>query len=222
MTKYEFREIFRNPALWVLVILPVLMSKVVIQYMAGSAPISAVLPTWLLFAQVMVGIMITAPNLLEERASKTIDALLVTPIGLRGVLGSKALVVLVLSSLSQGLVLAVNQPIAGNIYVLIPPMLLGSALFIGLGVIIGLTLSSPKNGSALASALMVLLFLAGTISKALPHWHNLLRLIPSVEVTTDIEATMQTGSYLLFDTIALLVWLLGIGGIIELLVRRYR
>lgn len=222
LTKYEFKEIFRNPALWVLVILPVLMSKVVIQYMAGSGPISAVLPTWLLFAQVMVGIMITAPNLLEERSSKTIDALLVTPIGLRGVLGAKGLVVLVLSILSQGSVLAINHSVLGNSLGLIPLILIGPVLFVELGMIIGLTLSSPKNGSALASALMVLLFLAGTISKALPNWHHLLRLVPSVEVTADMEAVMQTGGYLPFETIAIFVWLLGIGGIIELLVRRYK
>ena len=222
LIKYEFKDIFRNPALWVLAILPVLMSKVVIQYMVGSAPISAVLPTWLLFAQVMVGIMISAPNLLEERSSKTIDALLVTPIGLRGVLVSKGLVVLLLSFLSQGLVIAINQPVKENSLVLIPLLVVGSALFIGVGMMIGLTLNSPKNGSALASSLMVLLFLAGTVSKALPHWYHILRLIPSVDMVADIEATMQSGGFLPFETITIFVWLLGIGTSIELLIRRYR
>jgi len=222
LTKYEFKEIFRNPALWVLVILPVLMSKVVIQFMAGSAPRSAVLPTWLLFAQVMVGVMITGPNILEERSSKTMDALLVTPIGVHGVLGVKGWVVLVLSIVSQGFVLAVNAPVGGHMLGLIPLMLIGAVLSIELGMVIGLALSSPKNGSALASALMVLLFLAGTVSKTLPHWHLLLNLIPSVEVITDMGAVMQTGGYLPLETVGLFAWMVGIGTIIELLVRRHR
>jgi len=222
LIQYEFKEIVRNPALWILVILPVLMSKVVIQFMEGSSLRSAVLPTWLLFAQVMVGIMLTGPNLLEERSTQTMDALLVTPIGVHGVLAAKGLVVLVLNLVSQGLVFAVNALGGGHLLTLIPLMLIGAVLSIEIGMVIGLAFRSPKNGSAMASALMVLLFLAGTIYEALPHWYDLLQLIPSVEVTADLAAAMQTGTYLPIATIGMVAWGLVMGAMIELLIRQRR
>jgi len=222
LSKYEFKEVLRNPALWILVILPILMSKVVIQFMAASAPISTVLPTWVLFAQLMVGIMITGPNLLEERYSKTLDALLVTPIGVYDVLGAKGLVVLVLSIVSQGFVLVVNASGEGHMLELLPLMLIGAVLAIEIGVLIGLALTSPKSGSALASALMVLLFLSGTISTSLPHSNHFLQFIPSVEMIADIRAVMDTGAYLPLQTLALCAWMLAVGAGIEIFVRRHK
>lgn len=220
LTKYELKELARNPALWILVILPVIMSKIVIGIMASTAPTSVVLPTWLLFAQVMVGIMLAGPTLLEERYSKTLDALLVTPVGVHGVLSVKGLVVLVLSLVSQTGVLAVNLHGDSHLALLMPLMLFGAVLAIELGMIIGLGLSSPKNGSAVASAVMVILFLAGTVYQAMPDASGLLYVIPSVEVVANMQTVMQTGGYGLLETLGILAWIVGAGVAIEALVRR--
>lgn len=46
---------------------------------------------YLYTAQVMVGIMLNGPNIIEERESKTIDALLCTPFTFRQIMISKGL-----------------------------------------------------------------------------------------------------------------------------------
>jgi ABC-2 type transport system permease protein len=61
--------------------LPVFMSKIIISVMDKNGINFMLLSTWILFAQVMVGIMMTGPGLIEERESKTFDALLISLLG---------------------------------------------------------------------------------------------------------------------------------------------
>lgn len=55
------------------------MAKIIITVVDKGGLDFMLLSTWILFAQVMVGIMITGSGLIEDRECKTFDALLITP-----------------------------------------------------------------------------------------------------------------------------------------------
>ena len=95
--KNEFKELVVNPAILGVIILPIFMSKVVTYAMKGIEAGFLLLCVWILFAEVMVGIMLTGPNLIEERESKTFDALLCTPLTYGKILVSKCVPILICS-----------------------------------------------------------------------------------------------------------------------------
>lgn len=136
--------------------LPIFMSKIIISVMDKNGINFMLLSTWILFAQVMVGIMMTGPGLIEERESKTFDALLISPLGRGQIIVAKGLTVLLFSVLSQTVVFLLNQGFASELLLVFPYMLAGGILFVEVGMIIGLKIDSSKNGSAVSSAVMVI------------------------------------------------------------------
>lgn len=116
------------------------------------------LSTWILFAEVMVGIMLTGPSLLEERESRTFDALLVSPLGRGQIILAKGATVLMFSLLAQCVVFLLNEGAHSGLLAALPYMLAGGIIFVEVGMVIGLKLSSAKNGAAVSSAAMIVFF----------------------------------------------------------------
>lgn len=142
--KHESKDILGNPATVILIILPIFMAKIIITVVDKSGLDFMLLSTWILFAQVMVGIMITGPGLIEERESKTYDALLITPLSRGQIITAKAGSVLVFSLLSQMIVYVLNQGLTMDLLPSLLYMLLGGIIFVQVGIIIGLKVSSSK------------------------------------------------------------------------------
>lgn len=143
--KLNISNILRNPATVILIILPILMAKIIITVVDKGGLDVMLLSTWILFAQVMVGIMISGPGLIEERESKTFDALLITPLSRGQIITAKAGSVLVFSLLSQLIVYILNQGLTMDLLPSLLYMLLGGIIFVQVGVIIGLKVSSSKK-----------------------------------------------------------------------------
>lgn len=192
----------------ILTILPIVMSKLIIGVVDQSDNNFMLLSTWILFAQVMVGIMMMGPNLIEERESKTMDALLVTPLSFRQIIVAKGLAVLVFSLLSQMLVLLINHGFGNDLVLNMLYMVLGGIVFVQIGLIIGLKVNSSKTGSAISSALMVLFFLLPTLYLSLPDWsYAVVILIPSIEIVENLNSILN-GSGMMFKEAALLcIWI---------------
>lgn len=70
LIKHEIINLLRNPAILAVVLLPIFMSKIITATMKMADQEFLLLSIWILFAQVMVGIMLTGPNLIEEREAK--------------------------------------------------------------------------------------------------------------------------------------------------------
>lgn len=130
---FELSTYLKNPSILAIVFLPIIMSKIITAAMNIGGQEIFLLSVWILFAQVMVGIMLTGPNIIEEREAKTIDALLCTPFTFREIMFSKGLAILILSMFSQINVYIINRGITSELFALIIPMLIGGSLFILLG-----------------------------------------------------------------------------------------
>ncbi|WNS45080.1 ABC transporter permease [Paenibacillus sp. MMS20-IR301] len=211
LTKHECRDFLHNPSFLILFILPVFMSKILIAVMDNAGLNFMLLSTWILFAEVMVGIMLTGPSLLEERESRTFDALLVSPLGKGQILAAKGMTVLLFSLLAQIAVYLVNQKLNSGFLAAMPYMLAGGLLFVEVGMIIGLKLSSAKNGSAVSSAVMIVFFLIVSVYGALPDWtYPLFIILPSIALVENLNSVMSGNAPLLVESLLLLLWITGL------------
>lgn len=206
--KHECKDILRNPATVILIVLPIFMAKIIITVVDKSGLDFMLLSTWILFAQVMVGIMITGPGLIEERESKTYDALLISPLSRGQIITAKAGSVLVFSLFSQLIVYVLNQGLNIDLLSALIYMLLGGIIFVQVGIIIGLKVSSSKNGSAISSAFMVVFFLVASVYLALPEWtYPIFAALPSIEITQNLNSILSGEGILPVESLLLLIWI---------------
>lgn len=212
LVSHEIKDLLKNPASLILICLPILMSKMIMVVMNQAEDINFILlSTWVLFAQVMVGIMLTGPNLIEERESRTMDALLLTPLRFIDIVAAKGLSILVFSLFSQICVLLLNQGLSWNLIPTLLILIVGGILFVEIGLIIGLKMNSSKNGTAIASVLMVTLFLVSTLYQAMPEWsYKLFVLIPSIAVVESLNSVQEGSGLLAVEGALLLAWVMGL------------
>ncbi|MBR5994545.1 MAG: ABC transporter permease [Lachnospiraceae bacterium] len=213
--KNEFKELVVNPAILGVIILPIFMSKVVTYAMKGIEAGFLLLCVWILFAEVMVGIMLTGPNLIEERESKTFDALLCTPLTYGKIIVSKCVPILICSLFSQIMVFVVNEGINSKLPSLLGIMLLGGTVFVEIGAIIGLLIESSKTGSAISAMVMVALYLVVSVYPSLPKWtYSIFMILPSVEVVEVMNALINSQGILWKEVGLLSAWFVILTGAI--------
>jgi len=192
LIKHEIKDILKNPSIIILIVLPIFMSKVIMTVMEKQNMNFLLLSIWILFAQAMIGIMLTGPNLIEEREGKTIDALLVSPLSFNQFVIGKGLTSLVFSVFSQLVVIAINNGFSGNLIQLLLFVSLGGIIYIQIGLIIGLKISSFKIGSAISSVVFMSLFLVSSVYKFLPEWsYKIISLVPSIQIVENLNSIMN-------------------------------
>jgi ABC-2 type transport system permease protein len=181
LIEHDWKDFGRNLILWVMVALPVMLSFFIVRATATPATSPAdILPTWVLFAQANISIMLTVLNFVQEKEKRTLEALLLTPASYTGIVLAKAIFVFVLCVLAQLLVLLVNGGLIGNLAALFGMIALGALIFVSVGLLVALLSETERNGSALASVVMVLSFLSGVVYQAFGPLQEVLRFLPSV------------------------------------------
>ncbi len=182
MVGWAARDLVRNRALWVMLALPTGVFWTVART-GQSARGPWFLSSWLLFAEVMTGLMITSSHWLEEREQGTWSFLRTTPVPVGWMLAAQVLFVGVLTLFSQMGVLGAQGRSVEPGGVLVLDMMAGGLLFATLGVVIALASPSARSGSLVAAGVMVVLFLTALIAPGLerePGPAALVRWMPSV------------------------------------------
>lgn len=217
---HDWNDFRRNIALWIMVIVPVILSFFIVRTgtTAGAGPADTV-PMWVLFAQSMISIMTMVLNFVDEKEKRTLEALIVTTATYRGVALSKVLFVFVLGILGQLLVLLINGGFVGNVPALLGLVLLGGAVFVLIGLLISLFAETQRNGSAMASAIMVLLFLSGVVYQAFGPLQEVLRFLPSVLSIRLIGAAMRNQSLDQVELLTMFGWLILLLVVVEIKIR---
>lgn len=220
--KHESKEMLKNPGTLAVLFLPILMSKMILTTIKVSGADFLLLSIWILFAQVLIGIMLTGPTVIEERETKTIDALLCSPLTFRGIVWAKGGIILISSLIVQIIVALINEKFAIHLISLLLPMIIGGIVFIEIGMIIGLTVKSSQSGSALSSVVMISLFLIVALYQVLPKWtYNFLILLPSIEVTEVMQKILDGRDLICMEMLLLIVWMFVLGFIIKKIGDRY-
>lgn len=213
---HDWADLRGNVALWVMLALPVLLSVFIVRLGAASgASASQTVPMWVLFAQVMIGIMTLVLNYVDEKEKGTLEALALTTVGHREVAVSKMLFVLVLSIVGQLVVLFVNGAYVGDVRALLGLAVLGGAVFVGAGMVIGAFVETERTAGAVGSAAMVLLFLTGVVHDAAGDFEAVLRVLPSVMSMRLVEGAMGMETLQMLDVLGLFAWLLVLLGVAQ-------
>ena len=95
------------------------------------------LPLVVIMAVALAGVMIPAASLIEEKQSRTLDALLVTPSRMVEVLAAKGIFGALLAVTAGTITLAANGVLGAAPLVLLPSILLGAVMMAQVGLILG-------------------------------------------------------------------------------------
>jgi len=108
-----------------------------------------VLPLIVIYAVMIAGLFLPASSLVEERESRTIDAVLVTPARMSQVLLAKGVLGVLLAVLMGWVTLALNGALTGEVVGLTLFLVLGGTMMAELGLVLG---SWAKDSNTLFSA----------------------------------------------------------------------
>lgn len=131
-----------------------------------------VLPLIVIYAVVIAGLFLPASSLVEERGSRTLDAMLVTPVRMADVLVAKAALGVLLAVLMGWVTLALNGAFGGQAWATTVFLVLGGVMMAEVGLIMGCwakdsnTLFSAFKGSGILVIAPVLF----TLFPGLPQW----------------------------------------------------
>ncbi|NNC91564.1 MAG: ABC transporter permease [Acidimicrobiia bacterium] len=95
------------------------------------------LPLIMIYAVALAGAMVPALSLVEEKENRTIDALLVSPVGVRDVMVAKALLGIILALATGIMTLAINGAFGGEYIGIITALTVGAVMMAEVGVILG-------------------------------------------------------------------------------------
>ncbi len=95
------------------------------------------LPFLVLMAVFLGGLMLPATSIINEKARKTLDALIVTPTSIQDVFTAKGLVGLIISMFMGVLILVINQAFGTHPLLLVMVLALGGIMAVEIGLILG-------------------------------------------------------------------------------------
>lgn len=214
------KELLKNPTLWVMLVLPAAMAWVVGHATGASAVLA---PLWLVFAQLMTGLMLASGHWLEERQQGTWQALRVSPVPIGWLLAAQAALVTVLTLLSELLVFALNRAGAPFTPAVLAFMLVGAVFATLLGVLIGVASPSARSGNLLATLAMLVLFLAAVAGQGVAGGTDLrpiLGWLPSVLTLSAFGAAFSAALPSLAELLGLALWLVALVVALRLALRR--
>lgn len=129
-------------------------ARLEVQGIRGISPWQAMLPAWVVMV-LLATITLMPTSLATERQTKTLQAVLVTPIGLGEFVLGKALYGILVGLVGGVAVLAANLALVGNIALVLVFICLGAAVATLLGLLIGLLVESPQGASGVATGLYI-------------------------------------------------------------------
>ena len=146
----------------------------------GITSQQGMLPNWVAMALAM-GITILPTILAQEKQTRTLDALMVTPLSYLDIIVGKSLFAIIAVCVAAWAILGLNGGLTGNLPLLAAIVLLGSASTVSIGLFIGLLVDTPERAGSMSSILMIPVvwsaFFAdfrgpvGEVSKFFPGYH---------------------------------------------------
>ncbi len=152
------------------------------------------LPLLMLFAVFLGGVFIPATSLIDEKAKRTMTALIVTPTSVIDVFLAKGLLGFLLSLFVGAVVLAVNNALGARPFLLIMTMALGGFMAVGLGMIFGALLKDVSTLFAIWKSSGILLFGPAVIYMfpKIPEWIG--RIFPTYYMLEPLMDITQNGA----------------------------
>lgn len=152
------------------------------------------LPMIVMYAVVIAALFLPASSLVDERERRTLDAVLITPVGISEVLLAKATLGVLLGTLMGAVTLAINGAFVGQAAALVGLLVLGSVMMAELGLILGCwakdsntLFTAIKGGGIILIAPVLFILFPG-----LPQW--IAQVLPTYYVLQPIYEIAVTGT----------------------------
>lgn len=144
-----------------------------------------------IIALIFVGMNLTAQLTIEEKESKTIDALLVSPAGASQIVIGKALAGLFYCFVVVIVMLAFNIPLVTHWEILIPAIILGALFSVALGLLLGSILNIKQQVSLwfiiLIQPLVIPIFLSMMTDLLPENLFKVIQWIPTVALAKALQ-----------------------------------
>ncbi|MFH2006825.1 MAG: ABC transporter permease [bacterium] len=146
----------------------------------GITPWEAMLPAWVVMV-ILSAITLMPSSIASERQSKTLQAVLVTPIRLWEFVVGKGLYGVVIGTVGGLLVLGANGALVGNLPLALAIVVLGATVATLIGLLIGMLVETQQGASGVSTALYIPLLwgaffsdlggVVGTLSRGTPSYY---------------------------------------------------
>ncbi|MDW5551265.1 ABC transporter permease [Methanosarcina sp.] len=168
--------------------------NITLNMLSGNLQSRFNIPVWIMFTVIFVGMMVLPNTLTTEKEKKTLEAILVSPASEKDVIYGKSLFGLFLTILISLVIIIINKGFVGNFLSVTVFIILGSAVFTGLGLLIASyadNYSSASLFSTVCMAPMILLALLTDLSREIGYISHL---VPSTYVFYGIKNAMLNNS----------------------------
>jgi len=172
---------------------------------AGLTNSLSSIPTWLVFSIIFVGITILPNILTAEKEKKTLDAILISPMSEKEVIVGKTLFGLLLTLIVTFLILLLNNAFTGNVPLMLLLILLGSIVFIGIGLLIASITDNYSTATVLSTLIMTPMFLLTYLGNAIKGMDVIMHLIPSTYLLNGINEAISNNEQNIFTQILALM-----------------
>jgi ABC-2 type transport system permease protein len=152
------------------------------------------IPIWIMFTVIFVGMMVLPNTLTTEKEKKTLDAILVSPASEKDVIYGKSFFGLFLTILISLVIIIINGGFIGNFLSVTVFIILGSAVFTGLGLLIASYADNYSSASLLSTVCMAPLILLALLADLSQEIGYISRLVPSTYVFYGIKNAMLNNS----------------------------
>ena len=152
------------------------------------------IPIWVMFTVIFVGIMVLPNTLTTEKEKKTLDAILVSPASEKDVIYGKSFFGLFLTIFISLVIIFINGRFVGNFLSVLLFIVLGSAVFTGLGLLIGSYYDNYSSASLLSTIFMAPLILPVLLSDLSREIRYASYLVPSTYMFNGIKDAMLNNS----------------------------
>ncbi len=131
-----------------------------------------VIPLLVVYAVVVAALFVPAASILDERTKGTLNAVLATPASIGEVLLAKALFAAMLSIAMGVVTLVINQAFSGQVLGIVLALMVGTAMLVQLGLILGLWVKDMNTLYTWIKAGGILIVLPGLLAlfPTLPAW----------------------------------------------------
>lgn len=140
-----------------------------------------------------VGIFLVPYSIGDERQTKTLNALLVSPASIGHIVTAKALAGSVYCLLTAAIAVAFNAPLFVHWWVVVATVACATLLAVGMGLLLGALLELPQQANALAGLLLAMLlvpiYLADRLALS-PVLETLLAYVPSAALNAALSTSL--------------------------------